>query len=243
MTSTTEPAATATRSRENTRRKLLDAAAQVFAEVGLAAASVEAVCDRAGFTRGAFYSNFESKDELFLELAGRVTQGRVAAVTERVAELECEGAFTATHADVFDILDQVLEVSADDRLGVLLMSEIRIHALRNPQMARAYLEQELEMQRSVAQIITDIGRAKGITFRMPELDAARVMLLVWEGSAVRAALANENDAGITSKTSSELALVAELLIDGPAAASADDEDEDEDDQEEVDEEDGDEEEE
>ena len=43
----------ATRSRENTRARLLDAAAQVFAEVGLDGASVEAVCDRAGFTRGA----------------------------------------------------------------------------------------------------------------------------------------------------------------------------------------------
>ena len=62
----------ATRSRENTRARLLDAAAQVFAEVGLDGASVEAVCDRAGFTRGAFYSNFESKDELFLMLAGSV---------------------------------------------------------------------------------------------------------------------------------------------------------------------------
>ena len=54
----------ATRSRENTRARLLEAAAQVFAEAGLDGASVEAVCERAGFTRGAFYSNFESKDEL-----------------------------------------------------------------------------------------------------------------------------------------------------------------------------------
>jgi len=48
----------ATRSRENTRARLLEAAAQVFAEAGLDGASVEAVCERAGFTRGAFYSNF-----------------------------------------------------------------------------------------------------------------------------------------------------------------------------------------
>ncbi len=70
-----DPAGTApatSRRREATRQKLLDAAAQVFAEEGLDAASVEAICERAGFTRGAFYSNFETKDELFLELAGRV---------------------------------------------------------------------------------------------------------------------------------------------------------------------------
>ena len=76
-----------TRSRERTRGKLLDAAAQVFAEVGLDAASVEAICDRAGFTRGAFYSNFETKDELFLELAGIVARERVEAEHKRLSAL------------------------------------------------------------------------------------------------------------------------------------------------------------
>ena len=85
-------ATTATRSRENTRARLLDAAAQVFAEVGLDGASVEAVCERAGFTRGAFYSNFESKDELFLMLAGRVADQRVSAVRARVEEMAAAGA-------------------------------------------------------------------------------------------------------------------------------------------------------
>jgi AcrR family transcriptional regulator len=51
-----------------TRQALLDAAARVVVERGLAGASVEAICMAAGFTRGAFYSNFESKEELFVEL-------------------------------------------------------------------------------------------------------------------------------------------------------------------------------
>src|SRR5690606_23191093 len=82
-----------TRRRETTRRRLLDAAAQVFAEVGLDAASVEAVCDRAGFTRGAFYSNFETKDQLFLELAREVALDRVEAVRRRIGELDQDEAF------------------------------------------------------------------------------------------------------------------------------------------------------
>ena len=87
----TDTVAATTRRREATRQKLLDAAAQVFAEVGLDAASVEAICERAGFTRGAFYSNFETKDELFLELAGSVARERVEAVRSRVLELERDG--------------------------------------------------------------------------------------------------------------------------------------------------------
>ena len=51
-----------------TRRRLLEAAAQVIRERGFGAASVEAIAAAAGFTRGAFYSNFETKEQLFVEL-------------------------------------------------------------------------------------------------------------------------------------------------------------------------------
>jgi AcrR family transcriptional regulator len=53
---------------EATRQRLLDAAAGVFIRRGLQAASIEEIAAEAGFTRGAFYSNFESKEELFVEL-------------------------------------------------------------------------------------------------------------------------------------------------------------------------------
>ena len=59
------------RSRPATRERLLDAASEVFGERGFAAATVEEVCERAGFTRGAFYSNFATKEELLLALLDR----------------------------------------------------------------------------------------------------------------------------------------------------------------------------
>jgi AcrR family transcriptional regulator len=51
-----------------TRAALLDAAARVFVERGFAGASVEAIAAEAGYTRGAFYSNFATKEELFVAL-------------------------------------------------------------------------------------------------------------------------------------------------------------------------------
>lgn len=204
-----------TRRREATRQKLLDAAAQVFAEVGLDAASVEAICERAGFTRGAFYSNFETKDELFLELSSNVARARVESVRNRVRALEGEGALGTAPMLALDIVQQVLDVSADDRLGVLLMSEIRIHALRNPRLASAYLAQEAEMRRSVAQIIEDIGRAKSLRFRIPADEAARLMLTVWEGASVRAVMAGLDYEQMCTRTNSELAGVAQLIIEVP----------------------------
>jgi AcrR family transcriptional regulator len=55
-------------SQAQTRAALLQAGAEVFVERGFAGSSVEAIAARAGFTRGAFYSNFASKEELFAEL-------------------------------------------------------------------------------------------------------------------------------------------------------------------------------
>jgi AcrR family transcriptional regulator len=204
------------RRRDLTRQRLLDAAAEVFAEVGLDAASVEAICERAGFTRGAFYSNFDSKDELFLELAGRVAGERVAAVRARVADLETEGDLGSAPTDATAMIQQVLDISADDRLGILLMSEIRIRALRDPQLATAYLAQESEMIGSVAQIIEDIVRVRALRLRVSAVEAARLMITVWEGTSVRAAMAGVDYAEMCRRTNDELGRVAQLIIEPPA---------------------------
>ena len=93
------------------------------------------------------------------------------------------------------------------------MSEIRIHALRDPQLAAAYLAQEDEMRDSVAQIIDDIGRAQALRFRVPADEAARLMLTVWEGASVRAAMAGLDYEEMCRRTSEELARVAQLIIE------------------------------
>ena len=54
--------------RDDTREKLFEAAARVFEEQGIGGASIEAIAAAAGFTRGAFYSNFTSKDELIIAM-------------------------------------------------------------------------------------------------------------------------------------------------------------------------------
>lgn len=202
----------ATRSRENTRARLLEAAAQVFAEVGLDGASVEAVCDRAGFTRGAFYSNFESKDELFLTLAASVADVRVSAVRTRVEEMTAEGAL-AEGCDPIELVQRVMELGGDDRLGVMLMSEIRIRALRDAEFGEAYLAQENELVASVAQIVEDIVVAGSLRLRIPAAAAARMLMILWEGMTVRGAMAGQDDERLRHSGSEELARLVQLLIE------------------------------
>jgi len=58
-------------SQELTRTRLLEAAEKLFVRCGFDAAAVEQIAEEAGYSRGAFYSNFASKDEIFLALLER----------------------------------------------------------------------------------------------------------------------------------------------------------------------------
>src|SRR4029450_2881746 len=71
------------RRREMTRRALLDAAAAEFAAKGFHGASLDAVAKAAGFTKGAVYSNFENKADLFLAvLDDRLEHERQLAIEQ-----------------------------------------------------------------------------------------------------------------------------------------------------------------
>lgn len=69
-----------------TRERLLEAAERVFLRRGLEGSSVGEIATEAGFTRGAFYSNFESTDQLFIELLQARVYRRYAAVLETLEE-------------------------------------------------------------------------------------------------------------------------------------------------------------
>jgi len=200
-----------TRSRENTRARLLDAAFEVFAEVGLDAASVEAICERAGFTRGAFYSNFESKDELFLELVTGVAEQKLAAVTARVREL---ASAQPRPTSPEEIVQKVVDISVDTRRGVLLMSEIRIKAMRDPRTAVAYRAWQRGMVDRVEGIISELAQTYDLRLRMPAGDFARMVLAVWETTSVNAVIEGldfDDTAALVGRRTQQLATA---VVDG-----------------------------
>src|SRR6266545_2695685 len=67
-------------SQERTREQLVAAAAKVFARRGYHRATVDEIASEAGFTIGALYSNFKTKEQLFLAIADRQVEGRVAEI-------------------------------------------------------------------------------------------------------------------------------------------------------------------
>jgi AcrR family transcriptional regulator len=198
------------RSRENTRARLLAAASEVFAESGFDGASVEAICERAGFTRGAFYSNFASKDELFFGLMQQVSEAKLERVSTRVRELESEGLPAMSPAQ---LVMSVLDIEHEERLGVLLMSEIRTNAMRDERLARAFLAWEDAMIERVARIIADLAAAYSLRLRMPAQDAARFVLQNWDATCVHAVIAGLGPAETLRLITQRTAALASAFAD------------------------------
>lgn len=119
--------------RERTRERLLDAAFTVFARHGIRGASIEAVCEAAGFTRGAFYSNFSSKEELFLALAERAMRRQLASLESIGKELQpdivCGG--TVDHDAIRAILSVMVIDPGDARQWALMRAELELLAMRD----------------------------------------------------------------------------------------------------------------
>jgi AcrR family transcriptional regulator len=111
---------------------LLDAAARVFARRGFHGASVEAVCEEAGFSTGAIYSNFGGKEDLFLSLYEERIQRRRRELREAV-----EGAGGGA-AGLESAAADVGEIFRRERDWFLLYFEFSLHAARNPDFARRF---------------------------------------------------------------------------------------------------------
>nr|WP_269329312.1 TetR/AcrR family transcriptional regulator [Kineosporia babensis] len=113
---------------------MLTAAAAVIAERGANGASVEAICEEAGFTRGAFYSNFSTKEDLLYALMQDKHQFLLDGI-RRILD-ETAHAPVPAGADVIDdLVDKVLAANPVDRQARLMETEIGLYMVRNPEQA------------------------------------------------------------------------------------------------------------
>jgi AcrR family transcriptional regulator len=151
MTGTTPPAATPPTPprtprprKDEVRSRVLQAAGEVFAELGFAAASLDQVAAAAGFTKGAVYSNFVSKDELFLALMTDEVARRVDVVETALRQAaDLPGALAAVGA----------ELSRRDATWQLLFLEFWQRAMRDPAVRQAFVASRRDLRARVAEVV------------------------------------------------------------------------------------------
>ena len=156
-----------------TRRRLLASAANVFAERGFHGASVEEIAERAGFTRGAFYSNFESKADVFLALLDGHIEREMRMLEEALAGDESAQAF-------LDLLGRGGR-RGEGREWTLLWAEFWLHVMRHPELAPKLAARQRAVRRAVAGLIERQCGQMGFILPMPAEQLAAVMLAVDDG--------------------------------------------------------------
>ncbi|WIK65033.1 TetR/AcrR family transcriptional regulator [Gleimia hominis] len=121
------------RTRENTRARMIAAAASVFANKGVAGATIDDLTTAAEFTRGAFYSNFSSKEEAFAATFEDFTARLVDKITTDAQKLLRQD---PPEQAVSSILESIRPMG---RLWVLLDAEAVRQSLHNEQIRGVYL--------------------------------------------------------------------------------------------------------
>ena len=112
---------------ENTRARLIQSAEKVFARDGFEAAKLEEIAADAGYTRGAFYANFDSKEDLFFALLESEIASRIAALEREMNKVREPEAKLKAMREFF--LTKTL-----DRRWCLLALEFKLFAVRHPEV-------------------------------------------------------------------------------------------------------------
>jgi AcrR family transcriptional regulator len=161
--------------RDDTRDKLFEAAARVFEEQGIGGVSIEAIAAAAGFSRGAFYSNFKSKDELIIAMI----EDHVERSIRRNLDL------LATHDNLADYIDALksMDRSRQDPLArsPLLHMEMILFVAR-AEKRRPELAQRLRARRQlIADIVETASRNSGKNGSLNAAWAGAIVLALEDG--------------------------------------------------------------
>jgi AcrR family transcriptional regulator len=156
---------------------VLRAADALFRERGFHGATLEAIADTAGFSKGVIYSQFGSKDDLFLALS----EQRVAKRLERLREAVHDA---APGAALHDIWEAARAARRSDVRWSLVAIEFRAHAARSPRLNRRYAAVRERILLELTRVFETLVERGGGGSRHPPRDLARLVMVMDSGAVL-----------------------------------------------------------
>ncbi|MFF2010019.1 TetR/AcrR family transcriptional regulator [Streptomyces sp. NPDC058195] len=170
-------------SRQITRERILRSAAGLFASQGVSGTSVEQIVEAAGYTRGAFYGNFEGKHELVQALLEERTR-------HELAEVRAMGTGAGTFEETLDRLRSWHRRRDENLVGWLaLRTELWLYALRDPELLPGLAERELRSREAIARSLEQGFTERGITVPVPVEHLALIVHALDDGLSIQRVLA------------------------------------------------------
>lgn len=172
-----------TRRRAETRRRLVAVAYEVFAEHGISDAPVELICERAGFSRGAFYSNFSSKEALFLAVYEEQTRIRLDRLQSAIDEV-IDGSVGRDQESVRTAVSRICELATaplvDDGHWFLVSAEFRVQAMRQPGLRAQTGTAQEKFHDGLGKILTEALGRLDLTLTLSPRHTVLVMVGLYE---------------------------------------------------------------
>jgi AcrR family transcriptional regulator len=167
-----------TKRRAQTRARLLAAAFRVFAAKGYGQARIDDVCAEAGFTRGAFYSNFGTLDELFFALYDE----RAALIAAQVADALGAEESAATEPPIEAVIARTAATLLLDRDWLLVKTDFLLYAARHPEVATRLAEHRTQLRTTIETRLRGMRDMLGVT-DVPA--AAHAVVAAYDGVTVQ----------------------------------------------------------
>jgi AcrR family transcriptional regulator len=167
--------------REDVRDRVLVAAREVFRELGYHAASLETIATRAGFSKGAVYSNFAGKDDLFLSLLEAEIVRFRGEVERALTALPPAG--DQGLGDLVRVAETLIAVARDGR-GQLAFAEFRAHAAGDRDLAQLTAHVRSTLVEATAVQLEEALATRGLRLTIAPRDAAVVLLSLTNGLAL-----------------------------------------------------------
>ena len=167
--------------REEVRRRLLDAALAVFAEHGFSSANLDQVAAAAGLTKGAIYSNFASKDELFFAMMADQILNRIetirTALTTHAADAHGEQAQLA-------IGRSLTEAFTTQREWQLVFLDFWRRAVRDEEVRAQFVAHRRSLRAAIADHVEEIFGRDPIPGQFTVDEVVTVVLALCNGLAL-----------------------------------------------------------
>jgi AcrR family transcriptional regulator len=165
-------------SRLETRTRLLESAAQLFARGGYEGASVDLIAESAGYSKGAFYSNFESKEAIFLELLDAHKRREIEALAQLLAQ-------DIPAPELLSLIRNSETARGSDFNFGLLSAEFQLQACRDKTFAKTYAKLHRTHRDTMAGLVAKLFAKLDRTPPSAPKDLADIIMAVTTGLSLQ----------------------------------------------------------
>ncbi|MGZ5377160.1 MAG: TetR/AcrR family transcriptional regulator [Mycobacterium sp.] len=173
---------------EHTRSLLLDAAEDVFAEKGFTAATLDDIAHAAGYTKGAIYKHFTTKEDLFLAVSDRYWR----RYFDNFAEVMASSGHVGAH-ELDEIAQRWRQLSHDRGAEhAALGHEFTLYLVRNPDVRARVAAKRSEVVEALAKFIVEGIDRLGGTLTIAPLTFAQILIATSDSVVLADQLGDEN---------------------------------------------------